>query len=228
MPLLHDTEFGEVVVRTHRQAARLRATIAPDGRLRITMPSGAPLFAAKLLLRTHRTALRRLIHQRQAEHGYQEDQSIGKSHRLLFRPGTTGTVQREGTTIVVSADHALREQPIVQAAIRQAVLAALRKEAKAHLPHRLSHLAQQHGFYYQAVKFSHASSRWGSCSSKGTISLNIALMQLPFELIDYVLLHELCHTRQMNHSAAFWQELAAVDPAYQRHRQQLRRYTPHL
>jgi len=92
----------------------------------------------------------------------------------------------------------------------------------------LSFLAEEHGFSFKRTKITHASSRWGSCSSAGTISLNIGLMNLPFELIDYVIIHELCHTRHMNHSASFWREVAQFDPSYKIHRAELKKYSPHI
>jgi len=81
---------------------------------------------------------------------------------------------------------------------------ALRRKAQSVLPAQLAQLAQLHGFKYSAVKIRKSKSRWGSCSTKGTISLSFYLLLLPEHLIEYVLLHELCHTVQMNHSPAFW------------------------
>ena len=81
---------------------------------------------------------------------------------------------------------------------------ALRKKALSFLPAQLARLASLHGFVYSEVKIRKSRTRWGSCSSKKTISLSLYLMILPEHLIEYVLLHELCHTVQMNHSAAFW------------------------
>ena len=81
---------------------------------------------------------------------------------------------------------------------------AMRKEAHLVLLEKLAKLASLNGFVYSGVKIRKSRSRWGSCSSKKTISLSLYLMVLPDHLIEYVLLHELCHTVHLNHSAAFW------------------------
>lgn len=80
----------------------------------------------------------------------------------------------------------------------------LRRKAQSILPDQLAELAELHGFKYVDVKIRKSRSRWGSCSSKGRINLSFYLLLLPEHLIEYVLLHELCHTVHMNHSPAFW------------------------
>ena len=82
--------------------------------------------------------------------------------------------------------------------------AALRRKAQSILPPLLAKLAGLHGFTYSCVKIRKNRSRWGSCSSKKAINLSLYLLLLPEHLIEYVLLHELCHTVHMNHSPAFW------------------------
>ena len=95
-------------------------------------------------------------------------------------------------------------------AISEQDLKALRKKALEYLPDRLRIIAGLHGFTYVSIRISKSKSRWGSCSSKKTISLSLFLMQLPSHLIDYVILHELCHTVEMNHSHKFWELLDKV------------------
>ena len=87
---------------------------------------------------------------------------------------------------------------------------ALRHEAKRLLPQRIKTLSQQHGFVFNEIKINNSQTHWGSCSSKKNISLSLSLMLLPWYLIDYVLLHELCHTVEMNHSDSFWELMNQV------------------
>ena len=91
-----------------------------------------------------------------------------------------------------------------QAWLRKAVITAVTRRAKELLPARLNELAKEKGFTYSNCTVRNVHTRWGSCNTKGNISLSIHLVLLPDELIDYVLLHELCHTVEMNHSERFW------------------------
>jgi predicted metal-dependent hydrolase len=181
------------------------------------------------LIERSRPELRALIQEHYKNTVFENGMQIGKSHTIVVTPSQqrTTTVRRIGQQINVSlhAGGDLRQSD-VQRQIHDVVLQAIRLEAKSYLPKRLAYLARQHGFSYTKLRFSHSSGRWGSCSSNGTISLNIALMRLPFELIDYVLIHELSHTVEMNHSADFWKLVATCDPLYIEHRARLKEETP--
>ncbi|MBC7292768.1 MAG: M48 family metallopeptidase [Thermoleophilia bacterium] len=99
----------------------------------------------------------------------------------------------------------------------------LRKKAQAVLIPRLQALAEEQGFAVKNVTIRASRTRWASCSPRGTISLSLRLLFLPQDLVDYVLLHELCHTKQPNHSQAFWQLVARHDPDYREKVQRLRK-----
>ena len=99
-----------------------------------------------------------------------------------------------------------------------------KEEARKKLGKRLSELAMEHNFQYNRVSIRNQKTRWGSCSSKDNISLNMKLLHLPDQLIDYILLHELVHTRVKNHSQDFWNELETVVPNARIVDKQLRDY----
>ena len=86
-----------------------------------------------------------------------------------------------------------------------------RAEAKKKLVYRLNELSEKHDFNYNKVFIRNQKTRWGSCSARNNISLNMKLVRLPGEMIDYVLLHELVHTRIKNHANGFWAELNRLD-----------------
>jgi predicted metal-dependent hydrolase len=91
--------------------------------------------------------------------------------------------------------------------IRNIILEIWRKEAKEYLPKRVKALAIDHDFNYQKLTIKNTKSRWGSCSFDNNINLSLHLMRISNELIDYVILHELVHTKVKNHSSKFWETL---------------------
>ena len=103
-------------------------------------------------------------------------------------------------------------------------VAELRKAAKEYLPGRLRELAAANGFTVNQIRIKHNVSNWGSCSVKGNINLNLNLMRLPAELQDYVMLHELCHLRYLNHGTEFHTLLESLCPNHKALRKQLKEY----
>lgn len=97
-------------------------------------------------------------------------------------------------------------------------------QAKEYLPMRLAQLAAIHGFCYRSVRIKHNVSNWGSCSNLGNINLNLNIMRLPPQLQDYVLLHELCHLRYMDHGPQFHALLESVCPDHRKLGRELREY----
>ena len=102
----------------------------------------------------------------------------------------------------------------------------LMKKAKGYLPYRLEYYAKLYGYSYSKCRLTHANTRWGSCSSNQTISLNIGLMNVPEALRDYVILHELAHLNHMDHSKGFWAEVGSHDKNYKVHEKKLKMFNP--
>lgn len=229
MPIINDDEFGKITIRRSARSTQVRVRVTPDGTLRASLPLHAPISLVKRLLKTSRDELKKIMAQSQPEYQYKNGMQIGKSHTLIVQPSDCQTpkITRHGQQIIIRLPEYIQlNDPGIARKIRDTVIAALRVEAKSYLPKRLSFLASKYNFVYARTRFSHASGRWGSCSSTGTISLNIALMKLPFELIDYVIIHELSHTRQMNHGPIFWALVASADPDYKVHRHALKLQSP--
>ena len=222
-----DAEFGKVSVRRSHLAKYIRLKMRPDRSISISMPPRASLRAAEKLLDEARPMLRREL-QKSPRKIWQDGDVIGQSHTLVIKqdhlvPTITTSVNANKAVVL---HHPSASEADIQARITEFALKLLRKQAKAYLPRRLANFAEKYGFYYQTLRFSTAETRWGSCSSNGTISLNIWLMSLPPELIDYVLVHELAHTKQMNHSPEFWRIVGDCLPAYKTLRAKLKKYSP--
>ncbi len=101
-------------------------------------------------------------------------------------------------------------------------IAKLKQEAVRYIPDKVAYYAHRMQVTYGRITMRHQKTRWGSCSSKGNLNFNCLLMQAPEEVLDYVIVHELCHRKQMNHSKEFWEEVAKVLPDYQERKQWLK------
>ncbi len=107
-------------------------------------------------------------------------------------------------------------------AFTDAELAALKKQAKKTLPAMAAEMARTMSVTYGIISIRAQKTRWGSCSSKGNLNFNCLLMLLPENIQRYVVVHELCHRKEMNHSDAFWREVAKYQPTYKDDRKQLK------
>jgi predicted metal-dependent hydrolase len=109
-------------------------------------------------------------------------------------------------------------------ALQRCYDAFYRRRAEDYIPERLAALESSYGLQASALRVRKMKRRWGSCSSRGVITISTSVMRLPEILIDYIIVHELAHLRQMNHSAAFYAEVARMLPEYKTLEKELRRY----
>lgn len=146
---------------------------------------------------------------------------LGRTLRLRLDPshGFDGVGARlEGDTLWLGLPHAAGA-----VRVKDTAQAWLMREADSLFAQRLAHYAGLMGVSYRQLRLSSANTRWGSASAQGVIRLNWRLIHLGMDLIDYVVVHELSHLREMNHSPAFWRVVAEVLPDHAERRQALRR-----
>lgn len=227
--ILYDEEFGDIEIR--RVKSRLVSIhFQTDGRLVARLPRFGSTRDVRRLLDANRSKLKKSLTRIASKKDYADGDQIGKSHHLRITRDDQESVTLKRLDIVVTATADTTSATKSQL-IKEGVAKALRKEAKAYLPRRLQYLAERYGFSYDKVRFAHAKSRWGSCTHRDdlvVISLNIMLMTLPNELIDYVLLHELTHIKNPNHSSEFWADLERVCSSAKTKRREIKEYSPYL
>lgn len=233
MTRIFDAEFGEVLIKTVSRSRHVRLRIAPSGELTATIPSRSAMSTLQRLINESRDELRPLVKKAKASQpkAYEHRQKIGASHLLIFDASDTSSIRTRihGNEIVITHPSNLPiDNTQVQSAAKKAVRRALNSQAEHYLPRQLKYLAETHGFSYSQVSFGNAKGRWGSCSSSGVIRLNVALMKLPLGLVDYVLIHELAHTEELNHSSRFWSLVEKAYPYYKSARKQLKNFTPYI
>lgn len=151
------------------------------------------------------------IKTKQARTIFNENTQLKTQHRKLVIRRISGPkfqLELLKDTILINVPISLNiEELLVQKSIKKILIHAFRVEAAEFLPKRVAILAEKHGFNYEQVRVKNASSRWGSCSFRNNINLNIHLIRLPEELSDYVIIHELVHTVHKNHGPRFWDML---------------------
>ena len=194
----------------HPRARRYLLRLRPDGTVRVTIPRRGTITAAVDFASRNTGWLEQQFQRLAAQPKTPVAWNLGTE--ILFRG--------ERVCIEAEAGGAIRfgsEQMKIGGAagdLRPAIQQHLRQMAMRELPPRVRELAAIHGVSVSRISVRNQKSRWGSCSRRGGISLNWRLIQSPTYVRDYIILHELAHRRQMNHSEKFWQEVARLCPDY--------------
>ena len=210
-----DTTFPVDIVR-HRWARRYVIRVTTDGRLRLTVPRGASIdgglrFAAS----EHDWIAREWRRQRSSKATWH----IGT---LVWYRGDKLPIALDGEAIALGPERIVRSA--AAADLCEAIESHLRARATIELPPRCLELAATCGLEVSRVSVRDQKSRWGACSPHRTITLNWRLIQMPASVADYVMLHELMHLKQANHSRRFWREVDRVCPWWREAERWLRRH----
>lgn len=227
--IIQDPDFGMIFITTRRLVRNITMRVREDG-LHVTTPpyrSVRPVLDAIEPFRGKLLSAREKVMPKPFEWDYRIETEC---FRLWLEPSplrnfTVRSVD-DGVKICCPADTDF-SSPRVQTLMRNAVMRALRKRAAEYLPPLVALWASRFGLTFRAVRISKARARWGSCSSEKNISLSFYLMLIPARLMDYVILHELAHTKEMNHGPRFWELLNSMtDGQALALRKELRAYRP--
>jgi predicted metal-dependent hydrolase len=217
--------LGKVTIVKRSTNRHLRLTIAGDGTIKVSIPSWTPYKTGIDFAKSKSNWIKK---ERPNPIVLDNNQPIGRAHRLYFQP-TIDIVKPKSrineNQIIIS--HSLQQNSTnkeVQLVATNASIKALRKQAESLLPQKLKILAENYSLPYNGIQIKQLSRRWGSCDQKNNIVLNLFLIQLPWELIDYVILHELTHTQHLNHSPIFWSKLETMVPDAKQLRKHLKNY----
>ena len=210
--VIPDTDFGQIIIRTRITARNISMRTKADG-LHIIVPPYCLTSKIMSVVEEYRSRLlekwEKVVPQ-PLDLNFRIDTPCFRLHLEQGRFSRfTLRTDEEGITICCPP-HVDFSQKTTQELLRSAIIRALKKSAQAYLPPLLNELATHYGFTYKKVKITGSKSRWGSCSAIGSINLSCYLMLLPPHLMDYVLLHELTHTREMNHGPKFWEILNSL------------------
>lgn len=202
----HDDELGMIRVCQNVRAKRLTFRVDEDG-LRVTVPKGITKEYLTESIVEMRSQLQELLRKQRVTF-ISSNYKIKTDHfQLEVKKGDFSMfsmIYKEGCFYFCCPDDFLFHDEKVQHHLKARVVACLRQAAQSYLPNRLKQLAEKRSLSFSNVRISTSQGCWGSCSAGCNINLSLYLMLLPSHLIDYVLLHELAHLREMNHSASFW------------------------
>ncbi len=207
--IISDKDFGKIHFVVRRSARNITMRVKEDG-LHVTTPPYRSITALLEAIAPFRERLRNVCSEVKPKPFDLNFSIEAECFRLKLEtsPLKNFTVSMRDETVVIACPaHADFTTDRVQTLVKNAVMRAMRKKAEEYLPPLVQYWSSLFDLPYNKVTISKARSRWGSCSSKRDISLSFYLMLLPVHLMDYVILHELAHTCEMNHGPKFWELL---------------------
>lgn len=215
-------EIGEVTLNKRRSARSLRLRVTSSGDVHVSLPKWLPYNSGVYFVEKKKPWI---LDQKSKNQKVilSNGSRIGKTYCLFFETNNAADKTKTkilGKKIIISSGLAY-DSHLVQVKAIAACERALKIEALSTLPLILQSLAEKHNFTYKNLSIRKLTSRWGSCSSHRLITLSYYMVQLPEELINYVLLHELVHTQHMDHGRDFWQKLEELVPDAKQKRKHL-------
>jgi len=208
-------------VRISRRARRMSVRVYPGGRVEVVVPPGVPAITVERFVGSHSQWISRRVEDLTAAGAPVDSRpprsihvrAIGRSYTVEYEHTRSTSIRPQlfaGDLLRIYGP--IHDEPAIGTALRLWLCDLAYDE----LGRQLASVSSERGFTYSRIQVRRQRTRWGSCSASGTISLNACLMFLDPAVVRYLFIHELCHTRHMNHSARFWALVESHEPDYRR------------
>ncbi len=230
----------EYTIKRSLRAKKMRLTLKPDGELILVLPKFVPEFVGKIFVQSNLSWIKnkRLKLAPVISSYLNTEIKTGTSItlfdqfyysvRISSTPSIRGRFEQVGEELVLYlrpvaekslkiGDSFHREQVRIKYLIEK----FYREQARAYLTERVDYWTNKMGLDYNVIRIKNTTSRWGSCSTKKNLNFNWRIIMAPKAVINYLVIHEVCHLKQMNHSSKFWALVAEYDPKFKDHKKWL-------
>ncbi|MDA3953535.1 MAG: DUF45 domain-containing protein [Bacteroidales bacterium] len=216
--IIHFDDVGKITFRKNKRSRNVSIAIRPLKGVIVTLPYYLSYkYAIKIFNSKKEWVLKQLPKIEKIENKitvFTETSVFNtKCRKLIICQNHSNNIKSKITHDTISVEYPESvnvKSKAVQEIIKSAIIKALRKEAKEYFPKKTLDLAEKYNFKFNKVFVKNNKTLWGSCSSVNNINLNLHLLRLPDFLIDYVIIHELCHTVEKNHGKGFWNLMDSI------------------
>ncbi len=221
-------DIGKVTIYKKRSNKSLKISVSQDNEIKISLPIWTPYRIGLDFAKKNKSWIKDNLSVR--EKVFISNQPVGKTFHLELIQSESlknfrSKIKNQILYIYLPASHSIYSE-FAQEKIKHIIKETLRQEADVLIKQRLDLISKQTGLNYQDLRIKELKRRWGSCDTKGNITINLYLIQLPWHLIDYVLLHELVHTIHMSHDSQFWDKMNSLNDDVKGLRREMKKYKP--
>jgi len=202
-------------LRKRKNSKNMRMQVNPFGTVKVSLPYYTPYNTAKKFINNNLDWIEKKINMIESQKNTYY--YLGKNIRLIKK----NCANIKSFNYILNGTELIVEIEDDEYSDYDLYIRFLREMACIYIPKKVEEFSKEYLFDYNQVKIKNLNSRWGSCSFKKNLSFNLKLMYFNYKVIDYVIVHELCHLREMNHSKRFWKFVENILPNYKEYRSQL-------
>ena len=203
-------------MQKYSTSRNIKLRINKDGKIKVSLPKYIPYLVAKKFVKNNSSWIEKkldLLKFQKNKYYY-----LGNNIDLIKKE----SINNKRLKYIFKNDRLIvQKNSINEFSDDELFFGWLKIQAENYIPHRVKELADKYKFQFKGLQLKNLTSRWGSCSSKKILSFNVKLMYFNYDVIDYVIIHELCHLKEMNHSAKFWKLVNSIVPEYNVYRKEL-------